>query len=69
MKEIWVELPENMDQKLEDLVLNLPKFAPQWGLNRQRDPETGENTHLIMADLDFTYTRLIKIQLHINGFP
>jgi small subunit ribosomal protein S13 len=54
------EIPENMDKKLEDIVLNLNKIAPSWSLNRQRDPETGENSHLIMADLDFAKRKDIQ---------
>jgi len=48
------KLPEELDKKLEDLVLNPGKGGvPEWSLNRQRELETGQNRHLVMADLDF----------------
>ncbi len=47
-------LPEQLDEKLEGIVLNPEKHGiPNWNLNRRRDLETGENRHLVMADLDF----------------
>jgi len=47
-------LPEELDQKLEDIVLNPGKHGlPGYCLNRQKEYETGEDKHLVMADLDF----------------
>ncbi|MBN2067806.1 MAG: 30S ribosomal protein S13 [Candidatus Diapherotrites archaeon] len=47
-------LPEELDKKLEDIVLNPEKHGiPIWSLNKQKETETGENKHLVMADLDF----------------
>ena len=49
-------LTEVQIKKLEEIVLN-PKAAgiPIWSLNRQKDIYTGEDKHLVMADLDFSY--------------
>jgi len=48
-------LPENMDKRLEEIVLNPEKHGiPTWCLNRRKEIETGENKHLIMADLEFS---------------
>jgi small subunit ribosomal protein S13 len=39
-------------KKLEDVILNPAKYGlPSWMLNRQKDIETGKDTHLIGADL------------------
>jgi small subunit ribosomal protein S13 len=40
--------------KLEEIIKTPDKFSiPHWMLNRQKDMATGENKHLIGADLDF----------------
>lgn len=47
-------LGEEFDKKIEDIVLHPDKHnLPAWAFNRKRDFETGEDAHLIMADLDF----------------
>jgi small subunit ribosomal protein S13 len=47
-------MPEEMDKKLEDIVLFPEKHGiPKYCLNRQRDLETGQDKHQVMADLDF----------------
>lgn len=47
-------LPEAMDSKLEDIVTNPKKHGiPIFFLNKRKDYETGEDKHLVMADLDF----------------
>ncbi len=61
------ELPEDMDKKLEEIVLNPEKFnIPKWTLNQQKEYDTGKDKHLIMADLQFdlrnTLQRLSKIK-------
>ena len=48
------ELPEDLNRKLEEVVLNPANYGlPLWSLNRRKDFETGLNSHLIMSDLDF----------------
>lgn len=61
------EVPEDKDKKIEEIVLNPKKFnIPLWSLNKQKEYETGENKHLIMAELDFelrkNLQRLSKIK-------
>lgn len=46
-------LTEPETQKLEDIISNPTKYGiPSWLLNRQKDTETGKDTHLVGADLD-----------------
>ncbi|MBN1941376.1 MAG: 30S ribosomal protein S13 [Candidatus Diapherotrites archaeon] len=47
-------IPENLDKKLEEIVLHPEKHGiPKWCLNRRKDLETGEDMHMVMSDLDF----------------
>ena len=47
-------LPENFDKTLEDVVLNPKKHGiPIHCLNKQKEYASGEDKHLVMADLDF----------------
>ncbi|MDP2974275.1 MAG: 30S ribosomal protein S13 [Candidatus Diapherotrites archaeon] len=47
------KLSEEMDKTLQVIVINPGKHGiPQWSLNRKKEFETGENRHLVMADLD-----------------
>lgn len=49
------DLSEEEIKKLEDIMANPSKYGiPSWMLNRRRDPQTGEDRHLIVSDLDFT---------------
>jgi len=46
-------LTETETQKLEEAIINPTKYGiPNWLLNRQKDTETGKDTHLVGADLD-----------------
>jgi len=48
------ELGEEFDKTLEDIVLNPGKHGlPAWTFNRRNDFATGQDSHTIMADLDF----------------
>ena len=43
--------PEDL-KKIEDVMRNPKKYnTPSWLLNRRKDPETGEDAHLVSADL------------------
>jgi ribosomal protein S13 len=47
------ELPEEMDEKLEQIVLNPLQYSvPNWAVNRKR-AINGKDAHLIMNELDF----------------
>jgi len=48
------EMPEQFDKELEEIVLNPGKHGiPAFFLNRQKEYDSGQNKHLVMADLDF----------------
>lgn len=39
-------------KRLENIILNLKSYgAPEWFMNRRKDPFTGEHYHLISSDL------------------
>ncbi len=42
--------------------------APEWILNRRRDPETNQTRHLLLADLTFTQENDIKKLKKIKSF-
>jgi len=47
-------ISDNDVAKLEEILKTPDKFGiPHWMLNRQKDMNTGENKHIIGADLDF----------------
>ncbi len=58
------------DVKALEVVLENPKAAgfPDRLLNRQKDYETGEDTHLFTADLDFTKDQDIKRLKKIKSY-
>lgn len=63
------ELIDSEASKLNDIILNPKKFgAPEWMLNRRMDPETGENTHLLMADLEFSKENDIKRMKKVKSY-
>ncbi|MFW5852830.1 MAG: 30S ribosomal protein S13 [Nanoarchaeota archaeon] len=54
-------LTEEDVSKLNDIIKNpLKHNIPEWLLNRRKDYETGENVHLVSAELDFTKDNDIK---------
>ncbi len=56
-------------KQLNDFILNPVKHgAPTWMLNRRKDFETGEDTHLLMADLDFTKENDIKRMKKVKSY-
>ena len=66
-------------KKLNEIVSNLSKFnVPSWMLNRRKDPETGEDKHLLTGDLQFAKENDIKMlkkmkcyrgSRHMTGLP
>ena len=49
------QIPENLDAKLEEIVMHPEKFGlPEWGFNRRKDFDSGKTSHLVMNELDFT---------------
>lgn len=44
-------LSDEQISKLQEIISNFPKYAPDWMVNRRKDLFTGENKHVIGADL------------------
>lgn len=62
-------LEESQVNKLTQAIEDPKKFgAPEWMLNRRRDPETNETTHLILGDLDFTQSNDIKKMRKLKNY-
>jgi small subunit ribosomal protein S13 len=56
-------------KKIEETIKNPEKFGiPIWLFNRRREPETGENIHLVGADLKFTQEQDIKRMISIKCY-
>ena len=63
------ELLDSEAEKLNDIILNPQKYgAPEWMLNRRKDPETGTDGHLLMADLDFSKETDIKRMKKVKSY-
>lgn len=63
------ELLDNEAAKLNEIILSPKKFgAPEWMLNRRKDPETGVDGHLLMADLDFSKENDIKRMKKVKSY-
>ncbi len=73
------ELDDAEVKKISDVLKEPSKFnIPEWIFNRRKDYETGENRHLLGADLQFAKEGDIKILKkikaykgvrHIHGLP
>lgn len=62
-------LNESMDEKLEEIVLHPEKHGiPIYLLNRRRVFETGEDRHLIAADLDFALRAELQRMSEIKSY-
>ncbi|MCD6382926.1 MAG: 30S ribosomal protein S13 [Thermoplasmata archaeon] len=46
------ELTDEEIEKLEEVLLNLPKHLPPWMLNHRKDLFSGEDIHYLSSDLD-----------------
>src|SRR3989344_7149133 len=68
-KAIVGNLPEDVTKKMDDVIANPKKYGfPTWMLNRISDYETGEDTHLLLSDLDLTKDNDIKRQKKIKSY-
>ncbi|MEM0473595.1 MAG: 30S ribosomal protein S13 [Candidatus Aenigmatarchaeota archaeon] len=47
-------------KNIEKILSNIKEYVSEWMLNRRKDPETGENYHLITSNLKFTHESDIK---------
>ena len=62
-------LPEQLDKTLEDIVLHPEKHGiPKHMLNKQKEYETGEDKHLVMADLDFQLRKELQRLNEIKSY-
>ena len=55
-------------EKLEEKIENLKTITPEWMLNKQKEPNTGETTHLIGPDLDMSLREDITRQQKIKSY-
>jgi len=68
-QEILGKIGEGEVKKLEEIVLEPGKFGiPEWSLNRRKDYDTGENTHLLMADLDLRLRQDVQRLSEIKSY-
>ena len=63
------ELTDQQIQKLEEIMKNPLKFGiPEWMLNRRRDPETGEDLHIVGPTLKYVQKQDIKKMMEIKSY-
>lgn len=63
------EIPESGDKELEEIILHPEKYGiPQWSLNRRKDFETGSNSHMVMAELDFSLRKDLQRLNEIKSY-
>jgi small subunit ribosomal protein S13 len=62
------DLTDEDVQKLIGLIEDLPSLLPSWLMNRQRDIETGEDTHAISTDLDMTQKEDINLLRKMRSY-
>jgi small subunit ribosomal protein S13 len=56
-------------KKIEETITNPTSFSiPSWMVNRRRDIETGEDKHLVGADLKFMQEQDIKRMIKIKSY-
>jgi small subunit ribosomal protein S13 len=61
-------LTEKDIEKIEATLTGIHKIASPWMLNRKRDYQTGESSHLIGADLEFSQREDITKQKRIKSY-
>jgi small subunit ribosomal protein S13 len=62
------DLTDDEVQKLMELINEIPAAMPAWMLNRQKDIETGEDTHAISTDLEMTEREDINLLRKIRSY-
>ncbi len=53
--------------KINDLIKN-PEAFPKWMFNRRKDPETGQDRHLVSSDVTFIRDNDIKVMRRIKSY-
>ncbi|MBC8500608.1 MAG: 30S ribosomal protein S13 [Nanoarchaeota archaeon] len=62
-------LSEKDVEKLDSTLKQITKTElPEWFLNRRKDPETGENKHLLGPDMKFTIENDIKMMKKTKSY-
>lgn len=62
-------LNDEQIKKLDQIAKHPEEYGiPIWMFNRRTDPETGEDKHLITADLDFTTSNDIKMMKKVKSY-
>jgi len=62
-------LSDEEAKRLDEVVQNPQKYdIPSWLINRRKDPETGEDQHLLMGDLQFAKENDIKMLKKIKSY-
>ena len=54
--------------KLDEVIRNADKYAPEWVLNRRKYFETGQNKHLLSSDLEFSRETDIRSLKKIRAY-
>ncbi|MBI4210198.1 MAG: 30S ribosomal protein S13 [Candidatus Diapherotrites archaeon] len=63
------KLTEEQGKQLEEVVMNPAKFGvPAWELNRRKDFFTGENSHMVMSELDLTLRSDLQRMLETKSY-
>ncbi|RME32004.1 30S ribosomal protein S13 [Candidatus Woesearchaeota archaeon] len=63
------ELSEAEEKRLSEVVLNPEKHGlPVWLLNRRKDPESGEDKHLLMGDIAYTLEQDKKREMKMRSY-
>ncbi len=63
------DLTEKEDKAIEGILASPEKHGmPKWGLNRRNDFETGQDTHLVMNDLDFSLRKDLERMKKIKSY-
>jgi small subunit ribosomal protein S13 len=62
------DLTDEEVQKLMGLIEEIPASLPAWMLNRQKDIETGEDTHAIATDLEMIHREDINLLRKIRSY-
>ena|SRR3989338_8292174 len=62
-------LNDNEVKNINEILSNPTKFnIPEWMFNRRKDPETGENKHLLTSNLIFIEDNDIKMMKKIKSY-
>lgn len=62
------DLTEQEIDELEKILDSLASVVPPWMLNRQKDPETGKNRHLLGPDLDMQLREDINLMRRLKTY-